>query len=875
MYAYTLTLGDSRANLETVGGKGAALAEMVAADLPVPTGFHVTTEAYRAFVAAHGLGTVIDAALADVDPGVLSTLEAAERAIRARFEAETMPPDIAAAVAQAYARLEGIAPVVAVRSSATAEDLPDLSFAGQQDTYLNISGVDNVLAAVKRCWASLWTARAIGYRVRHAVAPDRLALAVVVQRLVPAEVAGILFTANPLNGRRDQVVLNAAWGLGEAIVSGLVTPDTFVVDKVSGQESSSEIADKVSMTVRVDGGTETQPVTDDLRRARSLSDGQVAALVKLGNRIEALYGSPRDVEFAIADGEIAVVQARPITALPPVPLATEPAPAIEWVLPKPEGKYMRSSIIDLMPDPLMPVFATLGVDTINETMHVLLDEMFGAPVGTLPGDTVVTINGYAYMGVNYTFKQTLLLLWYTMPNYGKLMRTGIQYWQEGAYPKYKATTAEWESRDPVTLAPGELVTGIHEMSRIAMYHLAALMGSTMGPAAGVEQLFTTVYEKLIRKEGDPPATDFLLGFDNLPLTAEKALHDLAVWARERQDLTAYLRATQATEVVAAVRGGEVGTPDGVDTDTWSAWCDGLGGYLRHYGYAIYYLDFARELPLDNPAPIVEMLKLFLDSRAQSPYDRQAEFVARREAAQARIRGRIRGLKRWAFEKTLAGAHRRVPLRETGIAEIGIGFPVLRTMLRELGRRFAAAGTIAEIDDIFWLKWSEIEAGVESLSTGSPLVGRHQGVAARRATWQSQKRLTPPPALPPKTKYMGINMAGLSAKDDNVAGSSVVKGAGTSPGRATGPACVLLGPEDFDKMKMGSILVAPATTPAWTPLFAMAAGVVTDIGGPLSHGSIVAREYGIPAVMGTGSGTKIIEDGRTITVVGETGEVLLA
>ena len=234
MKSYTLPLSDPRADLETVGGKGMSLAKLAKAGMPVPGGFHVTTEAYREFVVANNLQAGINEALKHVDTAQPSTLETASEAISRLFAQADIPGDLANAIVNAYADLPGSNPAVAVRSSATAEDLPDASFAGQQETYLNITGADQVLEATKKCWASLWTARAIGYRARQNIGAEGVALAVVVQLLINAETAGIMFTANPLNGNRDEAVINAAWGLGEAVVGGAVTPDTLTVNKLTG-----------------------------------------------------------------------------------------------------------------------------------------------------------------------------------------------------------------------------------------------------------------------------------------------------------------------------------------------------------------------------------------------------------------------------------------------------------------------------------------------------------------------------------------------------------------------------------------------------------------------------------------------------------------
>ncbi|MBM4461278.1 MAG: hypothetical protein FJ011_26565 [Chloroflexi bacterium] len=346
---YVLPLNDPQATLETVGGKGASLARLANAGLPVPGGFHVTTAAYRAFVAANDLQPAILAALDGINPTDPAALEAASARIRQLFADATVPADIATAIRSAYTALSNLQspisslyPPVAVRSSATAEDLPEASFAGQQETFLNVSGAAAVLAATVKCWASLWTARAIAYRARQGIPPESVALAVVVQLLVPAEAAGILFTADPITGRRDQIVISAAWGLGEAVVGGLVTPDSLTVDKATGRVLERQIADKQVMTVRTvpqsaglrpKAGTHEQPVPEPLRRAPVLDDAAAAELTRLAVQIEALYGMPMDIEWALAPlpspgrrgagGEVFILQARPITALPaPSPSTT-------------------------------------------------------------------------------------------------------------------------------------------------------------------------------------------------------------------------------------------------------------------------------------------------------------------------------------------------------------------------------------------------------------------------------------------------------------------------------------------------------------------------------------------------------------------------
>jgi phosphohistidine swiveling domain-containing protein len=865
---YIISLGDPRATLEVAGGKGASLARLMTAGLPVPDGFHVTTEAYRQFVEENELQPRILEALEAADPDQPSTLERASQSIRELFYRAEMFPAIAGAVAQAYSGLTGEMPFVAVRSSATAEDLPGLSFAGQQETYLNVRGTDALLEAVKRCWASLWTARAIGYRERHDIDHGVVSLAVVVQLLVPAEAAGIMFTADPVSGARDQATISAAWGLGEAVVGGLVTPDTLTVEKATGRVLTRETAEKQVMTVRVEGGTQERAVPEELRAAPVLDDEQAKDLVRLGVQIEELYGMPMDIEWAHADGRFAIVQARPVTALPPA----APTPT-DWPLPDPKGRYMRASIVDLMPDPLTPLFATMGLSAINSMMGRLVEQVFDAPAESLPTDVMLTINGYAYMTVSYTPKQWWMLLTKMVPKFPRMLRSGVRYWRDVAHPRYTDVVARWQEESLPELTPSQLLAGSWEVLNVAADHLGALMASTMGPSAGSEGLFTRVYERLIRRPGDPSAPTFLMGFDSIPIRAEKALYDLAQWCRERATLADYLSGTTSEEIVVLTAGGRV--PSGLDAGDWRDWQERFQVHLERYGYSIYTLDFGNDLPMDDPTPLLDMLKLFLTGQGKIPYERQRASAERREAAVATMRARLSGIKRWAFEKTLNWAQSLAPLREDGIAEIGLGYPLLRRMLRELGRRFVAAGSLAEADDVFWLGASEMEQAATALAERTPLSDYGKQVAERKALWQAAKRVTPPPQLPPSKRYMGISTDAWTAPDAEEQTGDVLKGLGASPGRVTATARVLHGPEDFGQLEPGDILVAGITTPAWTPLFAMAAGVVTDVGGPLSHGSIVAREYGIPAVLGTGVATKRIRSGQVITLDGTAGTIHLS
>jgi len=284
----------------SAGGKGAGLGAMVQADLPVPPGFVVLTGAYRLFVQRAGIQAEIERLASEVDADDQGSMDTASARIRSLFDRSPVPGEVAGAISKAYAALGGS--TVAVRSSATAEDIPDASFAGQQETYLNIEGAAQVVEGVRHCWSSLWTGRALSYRIRNGIAHDDVALAAVVQRLVDAEAAGVLFTADPVSGRRDRMAIDGAWGLREAVVGGLVSPDHWLADGETGEILREEIAAKAVMSVRAAGGTEERPVPPHSRKKPVPDAAQVAALVELGRRTASHFGTPQDVECALAGG---------------------------------------------------------------------------------------------------------------------------------------------------------------------------------------------------------------------------------------------------------------------------------------------------------------------------------------------------------------------------------------------------------------------------------------------------------------------------------------------------------------------------------------------------------------------------------------------
>ncbi|MGE5373548.1 MAG: PEP/pyruvate-binding domain-containing protein, partial [Bacteroidota bacterium] len=803
--AYVLSLSDISASLEKVGGKGLSLAKMIAAGFPVPDGFHITTEAYRAFVEANDLQTKILTALKKVDTSQPATLEAASASIGHFFAEAFIPDNIASPIKETYLALDAphLAPAVAVRSSATAEDLPEASFAGQQETFLNIRGQDALLDAVKRCWASLWTGRAIAYRMKNNVDQNAVALAVVVQEMVNADAAGILFTANPINGRRDEIVINAAWGLGEAIVGGLVSPDTIVADKATGKVKSVDVAEKTVITVLTESGTREQRLDETRRRAQVLKDAELVALVELARRIENYYERPQDIEWCRKDGQFFIVQSRPITTLPE-PEAFGP---VEWKLPKGNYAAARNNIVELMADPLSPLFATLGVSAINTSLHRFMDESFDMR-GIMPPGIILVVNQYAYNNGSISARAMARVTFGAGRIMKKMFTGAVERWTEDGRPHYYETVDRWQKKDWHSLSSAELVNSARQLTEAVIDAYSALISGVIPAAWMTEARFTKIYNWFIKRKGEPPAPTYLLGYDSLPIRADKSLYSLAEWAKQYPALAQCLERTPASQLIAMCESGLV--PGDIPSTTWDEWRMRFHQHLREYGHMIYDLDFIHPVPSDDPTPVMDALKLYLSGRGVNPYTRQRESAERRERAVAMTRLRLRGLRLKWFNKYLASAQKYAPRREDGLAEIGLAYPLIRQMLQEVGNRFVQHNVIGEPDEIFWLTQEEVLLAATQLDAGEPVGSLIEKIPQRKAQHQTALSVKPPLALP-QMKILGFNLMSLKDRRGRRNKGDMIKGVAASPGTATGTARVLHGPEDFSQMRPGDILVAPITT----------------------------------------------------------------
>ncbi|MGP3910138.1 PEP/pyruvate-binding domain-containing protein [Nonomuraea sp. 10N515B] len=820
-----LPLDDAAADLATVGGKGASLARLVRAGLPVPDGFHVTTEAYRAFVSAfHD----------EIDP-------ADPERTAALFARHDVPEGLAAEIRQAYAALgEDVA--VAVRSSATAEDLPEMSFAGQQDTYLNIRG-DALLDAVKRCWASLWNPRAVAYRDQHGVPHDEVALAVVVQELVDADAAGIMFTADPVTGNRAETVVNASWGLGEAVVGGQVTADTIVLS--GGVVTRSQTGDKTVMTVRTPTGTEERPVPDELRRAPVLTPAQAVELAAIGTRVQDLYGMPMDVEWARSGGAFSVVQARPITGL---------KPQVEEWNDSLKGDYLwtAGNLGEAIPDVMTPVTWSFVRLFIHEAMAA----------SSLPGfDLVGNIGGRFYMNLSivYTIAESLGMksrLGVIENVFGKLPpgldvpRVKISRWAIIKRVVPMAINIQRRVRENLKGMPAFLATSQQRCedlrARIAATgsgpELADLYEREIQPhmvtscrmleAAGRQGGSTLVYtrDKLRKMMGDVDAEAMLTGVNAdgelASLGPVMGLSRLARGEITREEFArTYGHRGPHEFEVSILRPGE--DPGWIDAQ--------LAGL--------------RDLQADTEA--------LLARQEKAREEAWARFAERYPGKETKMRERVR---RWSAV---------VRDREDTRSENMRAFWVLRAFTVRAGELTGHG------DDVFALYLEEL---LDLLRGNAAALSE---VPVRRATFEQYAALPPYPTLivgrfdPVRWAADPGRRADVhDARGHTVPVSDTVTGFPGAPGVVEGIARVISGPEQGDRLKPGEILVTTLTNVGWTPMFPRAAAVVTDMGAPLSHASIVARELGIPAVVGTGNATMRVRDGDRIRVDGERGTVEL-
>jgi rifampicin phosphotransferase len=832
-----------RGDLAIAGGKGANLGELLRAGFEVPAGFVITTVAYDLLLSDGGFQGNLHDRVASLKPGDADSLVLSSREICVMIEHTPIPPVVVQGCIDSYHNLGGGA--VAVRSSATAEDLPGAAFAGQQETFLNIIGETTLLDAVRACWASLWSERAVLYRARQGVDQVSVKLAVVVQRMVPSDVAGVMFTANPVSGARDEIVIDASRGLGEAVVSGLVTPDHFVLTKGNWRIKDQQIG-RQEVIIRPKDGGGTQKVVPAAGGAvtAALSSTVVRQLARLGQAIEQHYGAPQDIEWAwIEDstkaGKFLILQARPMTALPQ-PLKNRVSGPMRMVLPM---------LAEMWPERPYPLDMTTFTGVLERSIGNFLVVMIGKSAPDLDKALL------EQHGVVVRFEPPAV-----HPSPGMFITPWLTFWRTRHFDPAKweldpllaevrQQGRELNERDPALLSWAQNVEMIHDALNL-IPRAMRLRERYIPPAIlGLGSLWLMLK---LTGNGDHLGT-LLGGVETKTTETNRALQSLAAQIRSDPLLREQFSHHQAGELQSSLSRSEAG----------QAFLTRFEAFLAEYGHRETALTISQGAWKDQPQVVLEILKVQAAAAEQPPIpdSYQAWKRVRDELLSHSILGKwpLRG----SFLNALAKGRAFFQIREDTHFYATLAQPPVRRAALELGKRMVNTGVIDQAEDILHLGLEEIEGLGQAWPP--PLEARDMIRALVDQRQARREALAGTPMVDPR--LLAVEPPPGTNQD------ILLHGSPGSPGLASGPARIVKDTSEFGKLRPGDILVAPMTNPAWTPLFQIAAGVVVDAGGAASHAAIVAREYGVPAVMGTLNGTQQLTDDQWIQVDGSHGLVL--
>lgn len=850
-----------RHDLPHVGGKGANLGEMAQAGFPIPIGFCVTTEAYKVFV--EPVMATIRTRLEGLDPSDLDILRVAGQDVRAILKQSPFPDSVATAI-RAELRQGRPDQAYAVRSSATAEDLPTASFAGQQDTYLNITGENELIEKIHDCFVSLYTDRAILYRIQNDFSHDEVALSVVVQEMVYPEVSGIMFTADPVSGNRDVVSIDASFGLGEALVSGLVTADLYKLDKSSDAPVSVVIGAKaIAIMPLPDGGTETVTLSQEQQSKRALDDALVRELTQIGAKIEAHYGVPQDIEWALVGDRFYITQSRPITSLFPIP-----QPSIEPDAPR---IYLSVSHLQVMTDPMPPMAISIwrqvpqvGQDAEGQFAYFLpAGGRIYADVSPMLRHPIMGRLFLKMMGIADTLAQSALeqavqssrfraghgrlhlvrLLW-SLRNYVvKVPATFLFGPPAGIIDKANALIADFQERN-IGSGPEAL-----EHSLEALRDVVPIAGEWI-PRLMPGIISQRLLRSLMPRSAAPLLDAFERGIEgNVVTEMNLMLGDLA-------DLVA--NSPQIGNALERLSAGDKAATDSFPPEFVALW----DRFLETYGdRANSEIDISQPRWRDEPAPIAQMI-LSLSKRDGIGKHRihSAQLLTEAREAETQIVSQANWVLRPLVRRLVGNAKALMPLREHHKFLMIIGLSKARNTLLGIASQLVSKGVLTSEDDIWFLEIDELRALLKrpDASIGSL-------ISQRRSEFAHDATRTPPRVMTDRGEIPTPQISREDVPENALVGTPV--SAGVFEGRAH-----VIREPGKETLAPGDILVAPYTDPGWTPLFFNAGALVTEVGGLMTHGSVVAREYGIPAVVGVPDATLDIRTGDLIRVNGTDGFV---
>ena len=878
MGTYTLGFQESgKSKLILLGGKGANLGELTRIKgVNVPDGFCITTEAFKRIIEeASSVNKLLDqlSLLKVEDQDKIGELSGK---IRRVIQEGPIPKDIQSAIIRFLSKL-GEKNAYAVRSSATAEDLPTASFAGQQDTYLNIIGKNSILKHVSKCWASLFTDRAVTYRLQNGFDHRKVQLSVIIQKMVFPQVAGIMFTADPVTGNRKVISVDASFGLGEALVSGLVNADNYKVceGKVIDKKISTK---KLAIDALTKGGTAPQEIEPERQSSPALADEQILQLEHIGRKIETHFGYPQDIEWCLADDTFYIVQSRPITTLYPIPDANDQRNAE-----RNPHVYVSVGHQQMMTDPIKP----LG---ISVWMLTGTRPMFKTGGGRLFVDITMGLASSAG-------RQNLLdVLGHSDPLIKDALTTIIERdfiklnsndnSEPGPVKSHKGMSSADILAEAGSDSSGEQERMVADLIKRSETSLSALK-HTIRTKSGLA-VFDCILEDMEQRRqqasdqkhlkvimaaihasawinesmhewlGEKNVADTLSQSVPNNITSEMglALLDVADVIRPYPEIIAYLQQAKNHDFLNELLQFEGGQP------VW----DAIAVYLDKYGMRCAgEIDITRTRWSEKPSILIPMILSNiknLESGASQRKFKQGrqEALKKEQDLLARLKQLPHGERKAREAKQMISLIRNlIGYREYPKYDIVSRYFVYKQALLKEAERLVQAGIIREKEDSYYLTFEELQEAVRAHQLD------YQLIAQRKEEYKTYEKLTPPRVITSDGEIITGAYKRENLPADAIAGLAV------SSGVVEGQARVVLSMEDAI-LEDGDILVTAFTDPSWTPLFVSIKGLVTEVGGLMTHGAVIAREYGLPAVVGVENATQLIKDGQRIRVNGTDGYV---
>ncbi len=860
MGSYLLGLQEiDQTQVAVVGGKGAQLGELSRIEgIRVPAGFCVTTDVFRRIMAeAPSIEQRLDR-LSCLNPDDREAIRTLSVEIRRTLEGIAIPDDIAAEITRPLARL-GEQAAYAVRSSATAEDLPTASFAGQHDTYLNVVGPTAILQHISRCWASLFTERAVTYRLRNGFDHRKVLMAVVVQQMVFPHAAGILFTADPVTSNRKVAYVEASFGLGEAMVSGLVNADVFKVR--DGEVVAKAVAAKqLTMHALPAGGTQEQAIDPERQEQPALTDAQAVQLAQLGRRIEAHFGCPQDIEWCLVDDGFRIVQSRPITTLFPIPESGDRANHV----------YVSVGHQQMMTDPMKPLGLSVWQLTALRPMHEAGGRLFVDVTQGLasPASRAGLLEA---LGKSDPLIRDALQTILERDDFIRLLP------DEGLGGVPPADAPAPIETDPAIVT--ELIARNQDSIAALKRDIRAKSGSALFDfiLADIQELKRILFdpqshqvfmaaieatwwlnEQLQAWLGEKNAADTLTQSVPHNVTSEMglALLDVADVIRPHPEVVTLLQHVEDEsflgELVKLAGGREAR--------------DAILAFLDKYGMrCVGEIDITKARWSERPAALVPIIlgniKNFEPGAGARRFEQGRQEAAKKEQELLERLRALPGGERKAEEvkRMIDRVRTFIGYREYPKYGMVSRYFVYKRALLDEAERLVQARLLREKDDIFHLTFQELHDVIRTNQVDDQLIRQ------RKDAFRSYQALTPPRVLTSD----GEVIAGAYQRDDLPTGALV--GLPVSAGTIEGRARVILDMAEAD-LEPGDILVTAYTDPSWSPLFVTITGLVTEVGGLMTHGAVIAREYGLPAVVGVEHATQLIQDGQRIRVNGTNGYV---